>query len=244
VAPDRPGERINRFLAGAGYGSRRAVEQLVTAGRVTVNGTVERSLSRRIAPGDAVAVDGQPVASERPVYLLLHKPRGVVTTASDPQGRPTVLDLVRRPERVFPVGRLDRDTTGALLLTNDGDLAHVLAHPRHGVAKAYRATVRGAIGDDALQALRDGIELDGRRTAPAEVRLVSRGPQRSVVDLVLHEGRNRQVRRMCEAVGHPVQRLVRVRIGPLTDRRLRPGTWRELTSAELRALEEAVSAPR
>jgi pseudouridine synthase len=236
VAPELPGERINRFLAGAGYGSRRAVEQLVTAGRVTVNGTVERSLSRRIAPGDAVAVDGEPVASERPVYLLLHKPRGVVTTASDPQGRPTVLDLVRRPERVFPVGRLDRDTTGALLLTNDGDLAHVLAHPRHGVPKAYRATVRGAIGDEALQALRDGVDLDGRLTAPAEVRLVSRGPQRSVVDLVLHEGRNRQVRRMCEAVGHPVRELHRPRYASLGLEGLAPGEARELTAAEIEAL--------
>jgi pseudouridine synthase len=236
VPPDLPGERINRFLAGAGYGSRRAVERLVVDGRVMVNGAVERSLSRRIEPGDVVAVDGEPVASERPVYLLLHKPRGVVTTASDPQGRRTVLDLVRRPERIFTVGRLDRDTTGALLLTNDGDLAHRLAHPRHGVPKSYRATVRGEIGDGALQALRGGIDLDGRSTAPAEVRLVHRGPQRSVVDLVLHEGRNRQVRRMCEAVGHPVLELHRPRYAGLGVEGLAPGEARELTAAEIDAL--------
>jgi 23S rRNA pseudouridine2605 synthase len=214
------------------------VEQLVTAGRVTVNGAVERSLSRRIEPGDVVAVDGAQVAAERPVYLLLHKPRGVVTTASDPQGRRTVLDLVARRERVFPVGRLDLDTTGALLLTNDGDLAHLLAHPRHGVPKTYRATVRGDIPDAAVQQLRDGVDLDGRMTAPAQVRLLSRSPQRSVVEVVLHEGRNRQVRRMCEAVGHPVLQLHRPRYAGLGVEGLAPGEARELSATEIERLRQ------
>jgi 23S rRNA pseudouridine2605 synthase len=209
------------------------VEQLVTGGRVMVNGTVERSLSRRIEPGDAVAVDGVEVAAERPVYLLLHKPRGVVTTASDPQGRRTVLDLVRRSERVFPVGRLDLDTTGALLLTNDGDLAHLLAHPRHGVPKTYRATVRGSIPDAALRRLREGVDLDGRMTSPAQVTLISRGSERSVLEVVLHEGRNRQVRRMCEAVGYPVRQLHRPRYAGIGVEGLAPGEARELSAAEV-----------
>lgn len=202
-------------------------------------------LGQRVDPDTAaVAVDGVPVGV-RPdlVHLLLNKPTGVVTTADDPQGRPTVLDLVPTEPRVFPVGRLDLDTEGLLVLTNDGDLAHRLTHPSFGVEKEYLAEVEGVPSRGALRALRDGVELDDGPTAPARAWLVDEPVDRTsaLVGLVVHEGRNRQVRRMCEAVGHPVRRLARVRIGPLRDTDLRPGTWRALTTDEVRALEVAVA---
>jgi 23S rRNA pseudouridine2605 synthase len=184
-----------------------------------------------------VVVDGRPVGV-RPdtVYYLLNKPRGVVTTASDPQGRPTVVQLVPAEPRVFPVGRLDADTEGLLLLTNDGDLANLVAHPSHGVEKEYLAEVRGGpVAPGVVRRLREGVDLDDGRTAPAEVSQ----PHPGVLRIVLHEGRNRQVRRMCEAVGHPVGRLVRVRIGPIADRRLAPGAWRHLDLDEVLALRAA-----
>lgn len=232
------GDRLQKVLARIGIGSRRTCENLIAAGRVTVNG--ERAvLGRRVDPDrDVVAIDGA-VTGIRPglVHLLLNKPAGVVTTADDPQGRPTVVSLVPDDPRVFPVGRLDMDTEGLLLLMNDGDLAHRLTHPSFGVEKEYIAHVDGEPSRAALRRLREGIELDDGMTAPARVALVAP----SIVRLTIHEGRNRQVRRMCEAVGHPVRRLIRTRIGPLADRRLKPGQWRELTGDELRALERAVA---
>jgi 23S rRNA pseudouridine2605 synthase len=206
---------------------------------VTVDGEVAE-LGRRVDPESArVAVDGVPV-SVRPglVYYLLNKPRGVVSTAHDPQGRPTVLELVPREPRVFSVGRLDADTEGLLILTNDGDLAHRLTHPSYGVEKEYLAEVEGTPTPGALRRLREGVELEDGRTAPAKAALV---PPRGI-RLTIHEGRKRQVRRMCEAIGHPVVRLVRTRIGPIADRRLRPGQWRPLSPEEVRAVEEAAAA--
>jgi 23S rRNA pseudouridine2605 synthase len=235
------GERLQKVLAAAGLGSRRTCEDLIAGGRVTVNGQTAR-LGRRIDPEhDEVVVDGTPVGLRSGmVHYLLNKPRGVVTTADDPQGRPTVLGLVPDEPRVFPVGRLDMDTEGLLLITNDGDLAHRLTHPSFGVDKEYIAHVEGEPSRRSVRQLREGVELDDGVTAPAQASLVSP----SIVRLVIHEGRNRQVRRMCEAIGHPVQRLVRTRIGPLADRKLKPGAWRPLTNDELRALERAVGATR
>ncbi|MEX2253823.1 MAG: pseudouridine synthase [Acidimicrobiia bacterium] len=233
-------ERVQKLLARAGLGSRRACEELIRAGRVTIDGIVATLGDRADLERQRLALDGVPLAA-RPdlVYYLLNKPQGVITTASDPQGRPTVLELVPAEPRVFPVGRLDLDTEGLLLLTNDGDLAQLLAHPRHGVDKTYLAEVSGDAGEAALGRLRAGVELDDGPTAPARVRLVSRGAGRSALELTIHEGRKRQVRRMCSAVGLPVQRLVRTRIGTLADQRLAPGTWRALQPKEVRALYEA-----
>jgi len=216
-------------------------EELIDDGRVTVNGEVAE-LGRRVdADRDRIDVDGVPVAV-RPglVHYLLNKPRGAVTTASDPQGRPTVVALVPAEPRVFPVGRLDADTEGLLLLTNDGDLAQRLTHPSFGVEKEYLAEVEGHPSPAALRRLRTGVGLDDGVTAPAKVSLVPPNALR----IAIHEGRKRQVRRMCEAVGHPVVRLVRTRIGPLTDRRLQPGEWRALSPTEVRALQEAAGPER
>ena len=234
------GERLQKVLAAAGYGSRRVCEELIADGRVSVDGEVA-VLGRRVDPDTArVEVDGVPVAV-RPglVYYLLNKPRGVVTTASDPQGRPTVIGLVPPEPRVFSVGRLDADTEGLLLLTNDGDLAHRLTHPSFGIEKEYLAEVEGRPSPGALRRLRTGVDLDDGRTAPAKASLVDGRALR----LTIHEGRNRQVRRMCAALGHPVVRLVRVRIGPLADRDLPPGRYRPLNRDEVRSLQEAVSRP-
>jgi 23S rRNA pseudouridine2605 synthase len=223
-------------LARCGLGSRRVCEELIAEGRVTVNGAVAE-LGRRVqVESDRVEVDGTPVGvAPGLVYYLLNKPAGVLTTASDPRGRPTVVQLVPEQPRVYPVGRLDMDTEGLLLLTNDGTLAHRISHPSRGLPKEYLVEVAGQPSASALSRLRRGVALDDGLTAPAQVGLVSP----AVVRLTIHEGRNRQVRRMCEAVGHPVRRLVRVRIGPLSDRTLAPGEWRELTMAEVRALERA-----
>jgi 23S rRNA pseudouridine2605 synthase len=232
-------ERLQKVLARAGLGSRRACEELIADGRVIVNGEVA-GLGRRVDPErDQVAVDGVPVPVRAGlVYYLLNKPPQVVTTASDPQGRRTVLDLVPSEPRVFPVGRLDYDTEGLLLLTNDGDLAYGLTHPSRGVPKAYLAEVSGVPTRGELRRLREGVELEDGLTAPARVRVVDSRPGGAAIELVIHEGRKRQVRRMCEAVGHPVRRLVRTRLGPLADRDLRPGAWRSLTVEEIRALYE------
>ena len=240
VAAEHDGERLQKVLARAGIGSRRVCEDLIEDGRVRVNGEVA-VLGRRVEPdSDLVEVDGAAIGV-RPglVHYLLNKPTGVVTTAEDPQGRPTVVDLVPDEPRVFPVGRLDLDTEGLLLLTNDGELTHRLTHPSFGVDKEYVAHVVGAPTRAELRVLREGVELDDGPTAPAQVALVA--PE--VIRIVIHEGRNRQVRRMCEAIGHPVQRLVRTRIGPLADRRLKPGQWRPLTVEEVRALERAAAGP-
>ena len=235
------GERLQKVLARAGLGSRRACEEIIEDGRVEVNGEVA-TLGRRVDPEhDRITLDGAtiPVRSGL-VYYLLNKPAKVVTTASDPEGRPTVLDLVPAEPRVFPVGRLDWDTEGLLLLTNDGDLAHGLTHPSRGVPKTYLAEVSGAPGRVALRKLRDGVDLDDGRTAPARARVTQTTPTCAAVEIVIHEGRNRQVRRMLEAVGHPVRRLVRTRLGPLSDHRLAPGQWRRLEPAEIRALYAAI----
>lgn len=240
VGTGHEGERLQKVLAAAGLGSRRACEILIEEERVTVNGEVA-VLGRRVDPNrDRIEVDGGRVPV-RPglVSYLLNKPRGVVSTASDPQGRATVVQLVPAEPRIFPVGRLDTDTEGLLVLTNDGDLAQRLTHPSFGVDKEYLAQVEGSPSAAELRRLREGIELDDGMTAPARASLVTPG----AVKLVIHEGRNRQVRRMLEAIGYPVQRLVRTRIGPLADRRLRPGEWRVLGMEEVRALE-AAAVPR
>ena len=224
--------RLNAYLARAGVASRRKADELIKAGRVTVNG--ERGqLNTFVQSRDRVAVDGEAVTPQRLAYVLLHKPAGTVTTAHDPQGRPTVVELVDVAERVVPVGRLDGDTTGALLLTNDGPLAHRLAHPRYGVEKVYEAEVEGRPDDAALRALAEGVELDDGMTAPATVRCLA--PDR--LELTLHEGRNRQVKRMLEAVGHPVRRLHRSRYAGLTLEGLEPGAWRELEPSEVERLQ-------
>ena len=230
------GERLQKTLARLGFGSRRVCEELIAGGRVTVNGDVAE-LGRRIDPEhDRVEVDGVPVGVQPGlVHYLLNKPRGVVTTASDTHGRPTVVELVPSEPRVFPVGRLDADTEGLLLLTNDGDLAHRLTHPSFGVEKEYVAEVSGRPTPAAVRRLREGVDLEDGRTAPAKVALTPP----NVLRITIHEGRNRQVRRMCEAVGHPVVRLVRTRVGPVADRSLKPGSWRVLTTDEVRALERA-----
>src|SRR5687768_12059694 len=217
--------RLNAYLARAGVASRRGADELIKAGRVTVNGEPGQ-LNTFVGDRDVVELDGRPLAPQRLAYVLLYKPAGVVTTASDPGGRPTVVDLVEHEARVVPVGRLDADTTGALLLTNDGPLSHRLAHPRYEVDKVYEVEVDGAPSDDALRLLAEGIELDDRRTAPVEVRRL--GPSR--LELTLHEGRKHQVKRMCEAVGHPVVRLHRSRYATLALDGLSPGEWRELTA--------------
>ena len=234
--------RLAKFLAHAGVASRRAAERLIADGRVTIGGEVVRDPARDVDATSGVAVDGTPVAGPEPrVVYALHKPAGVVSTARDPQGRPTVLDFVPRGRRLYPVGRLDANTTGLILLTNDGELANRLTHPRYGVPKTYRATVGGPpVGERALRALREGVRLDDGMTAPARVRRLA--PH--VLELTLREGRKRQVRRMCEAVGHPVRELVRVGFGPLALGDLPPGTARRLTAGELGALARAARAPR
>ena len=224
--------RLNAYLARAGVASRRKADELIKAGRVTVNGEPGQ-LNTFVGKQDRVELDGKPLARQSLAYVLLHKPAGVVTTASDPHGRPTVVELVSDfPVRVVPVGRLDADTTGALLLTNDGELAHRLAHPRYEVEKVYEAEVEGDPGDDALRRLETGVELDDGPTAPARTRRLGPGK----VELVIHEGRKHQVKRMLEAVGHPVTRLHRSRYAGLTLKGLGPGDSRELTGAEVERL--------
>jgi 23S rRNA pseudouridine2605 synthase len=229
--------RLNAYLARAGVASRRAADELIKAGRVDVNGEPGQ-LNTFVEEADRVEVDGLPIAPQRLAYVLLHKPAGVVTTARDPQGRPTVVQLVPHESRVVPVGRLDADTTGVLVLTNDGPLAHRLAHPRYGVEKTYEVTVDGEPAEEQLARLRAGVELDDGRTAPARARRV--GPNR--LELVLHEGRKHQVKRMCAAVGLPVLRLHRARYDGLELGELAPGAWRELTEEEIERLRAATRA--
>ena len=226
------------MLAAAGVASRRACEELIGAGRVRVNGSVAEVGARVDPETDVLEVDGA-LVPVRPglAYYLLNKPAGVVTTAKDTHGRPTVIDLVPAEPRVVPVGRLDADTEGLLLLTNDGELTHRLTHPSFGVEKEYLAEVEGRPARGTLRRLREGVELDDGPTAPAKASLLAD----NLVRLVIHEGRNRQARRMCEAVGHPVVRLVRTRIGPITDTTLAPGEWRALSGDEVRALAASVA---
>ena len=223
--------RLNAYLARAGVASRRKADDLIKAGRVLVNGEPGQ-LNTFVQATDRVEVDGREVAKQKLAHLLLYKPAGIVTTASDPHGRPTVVQLVPNEPRIVPVGRLDADTTGALLLTNDGLLAHRLAHPRYGVEKVYEIDVDGELDDDALRRLAEGVELDDGRTAPARARRLGRNR----IELVLHEGRNRQVKRMLEAVGHRVTHLHRSAYAGLTLEGLEPGAWRELEPSEVKRL--------
>jgi pseudouridine synthase len=231
--------RLNAYLARAGVASRRRSDELIKAGRVTVNGKPGQ-LNTFVQSRDRVELDGEPVELQPLTYVLLHKPAGAVTTASDPQGRRTVVELVDHPARVMPVGRLDADTTGALLLTNDGELAHRLAHPRYEVEKVYEAEVEGDPSDDALERLCQGIDLDDGQTSPARARRLAPGR----VELAIHEGRKHQVKRMLAAVGHPVTHLHRSRYAGLTLEGLEPGRWRELEPSEVARLRSTPPSPR
>ncbi|TAK61708.1 MAG: rRNA pseudouridine synthase [Dehalococcoidia bacterium] len=244
-------ERLQKILARAGHGSRRSAEALITAGRVTVNGARVTELGTTAdADADRIEVDGQPIeVAGAPVYLAMNKPMGFLTSVSDPRGRRTVLDLYPPdlPHHVFPIGRLDRDSEGLLLLTNDGEFAHRLAHPRFELDKEYHALVRGAPSADALRRLRAGVEIEDRRTSPAEVDVVATPPfghearaSHVWLKLIIHEGRRRQVRLMCAAVGHPVSQLVRTRIGEVLLGRLAPGKTRPLSGREVASLKTQV----
>ncbi|HUE88858.1 MAG TPA: pseudouridine synthase [Vicinamibacterales bacterium] len=246
-------ERLQKLLSIAGVASRRAAEELITQGRVEVNGQVVRTLGSKAEPTkDVVKVDGRRLRFDvRPRYILMNKPRGVVTTRKDPERRRTVIELLARVrEYVYPVGRLDYDSEGLLLLTSDGDLAARLTHPGHAVERVYEAIVVGAPAEEDLERLRRGLFLDGARTAPAEVRrggTADKGSRRGARDpltkliITLREGRNRQVRRMCSSIGHPVRKLTRTRMGPITLGALRPGQWRDLTPKEVEKLKGAAS---
>jgi 23S rRNA pseudouridine2605 synthase len=231
--------RLNAWLARAGVASRRKADELIKAGRVTVNGA-PGELHTVVQPGDQVSLDGRPLAPQELAYVLLYKPAATVTTARDPEGRRTVVDLVNHPARVVPVGRLDADTTGALLLTNDGELAHRLAHPSYEVDKVYEVECWTQPTDAELERLRAGVELDDGRSGPAVVRRLD-GAR---IELTIHEGRNRQVKRMLEAVGRRVKRLHRSRYGPLTLEGLEPGAWRELEPSEVEHLRAATPTQR
>jgi 23S rRNA pseudouridine2605 synthase len=240
-------ERLQKILSAAGIASRRASETLILEGRVSVNGRTITELGTRADPAaDDIRVDGRRIkAPARLRYILLNKPAGYITSRSDPQQRPTVLDLVHQGgvrEYVYPVGRLDYDSEGLLLLTSDGDLAARLTHPRHEVAREYDVQVKGVPDDHDIDRLSRGIVIDGRRTSPAQVKVrktFEKGSgEQAVLTVVLHEGRNRQVRKMCDAIGHPVVRLRRTRIGPITDTRLKPGEFRDLTPKEVAALKK------
>jgi pseudouridine synthase len=237
-------QRLQKILSAAGVASRRLSEELILQGRVTVNGETVRELGTKADPErDEIKVDGRRIRSQqRKRYVLLYKPRGYMTTRSDPEGRPTVMDLLKGvKEYVYPVGRLDYDSEGLLLLTNDGELAARLTHPRHEVDKVYEARVRGVPDERALDRLARGVTIDGRRTAPARVRasepLVRESGEQTIVELTIHEGRHRQVRKMFDAIGHPVVRLKRVRIGPIEDPDIPAGHWRELTPQEVARLQ-------
>ncbi len=228
-------ERLQKVLARAGIASRRASEEMIQAGRVTINGQIA-ALGDKVEDSDRIELDGIPVLRDpNLVHYLLHKPRDVVSTASDTENRQTVVDLVPSAIRVYPVGRLDADSEGLIILTNDGDLTHRLTHPSFGVPKEYLVHVEGIPQRSALRSLREGIQLEDGMTAPAQVSM----PDQGLLKITIHEGRNRQVRRMCAAIGHPVVRLVRVRIGPITDSSLTAGSWRELTNEEVRSLYQA-----
>jgi 23S rRNA pseudouridine2605 synthase len=242
-------ERLQKILSQAGVASRRASEQLMLDGRVTVNGATVRELGTKADPvHDEIRVDGRRIkVVDRHRYLLLNKPRGYVTTRSDPQRRPTVIDLLTGiREYVYPVGRLDFESEGLLILTNDGDLAARLTHPSHGVARVYEARVLGVPDEHDLDRLSRGLVVDGRRTQPADVTLmpVRRGAAEATLVLTVREGRNRQVRKMCDAIGHPVNHLRRTAIGPIRDPKLKPGTWRDLRDDEVALLRKVVANDR
>jgi 23S rRNA pseudouridine2605 synthase len=238
-------ERLQKVMAQAGIASRRKSEEWIQKGKVRVNGQVVTELGVKVDPArDVIEVEGRRVHLEKQRVFLFYKPKRVITSLSDPQGRKTITDYIRDiPERVYPVGRLDYDTEGLLILTNDGELAHRLAHPRYEVDKCYKATVEGHPGEDKLERLRKGVPLEDGRTAPAKVRLLEQKKNTSVLELIIHEGRNRQVRRMCEAVGHPVRHLIRTRVAFLGLGALRPGAYRELTESEVARLKQLLRFP-
>ena len=243
--------RLQKILSAAGVASRRTAETLITQGRVSVNGKTVAELGTKADPAvDDIKVDGRRIkAPARPRYILLNKPRGYITTRSDPQHRPTVIDLLAKGgvrDYIYPVGRLDYDSEGLLLLTTDGDLAARLTHPRHGVEREYEVQVKGVPEPRLLARLARGLVVDGRKTAPAQARLMrtfaAASGEQALIALVIREGRNRQVRKMCDAIGHPVVRLRRVRIGTIADDRLKPGEFRELQPNELRSLQKPAKA--
>lgn len=245
VAPDEPiapsQERLHKFLAHAGLGSRRACEELILQGRVTVDGTVIRQLGTKIDPSSSrIEVDGEPVAAERLVYYAVHKPKGVVSTNSDPAGRTRVIDLIPdRPQRIYAVGRLDEASTGLILLTNDGELAQRLTHPRYRVPKTYKVLVAGRPEPEQLRQLTEGVWLSEGKAKAESVRIIGQQGQATWVELVLAEGMNREVRRMFAKLDHKVMRLVRIAVGPITLRGLSQGDWRKLTPREVNLLREA-----
>jgi pseudouridine synthase len=234
-------ERLQKIISSAGIASRRKSEEMIEKGRVAVNGVTATIGDQAEVGVDVITVDGRPISAQRKRYLVLNKPQGHVTTLSDPQGRPTVADLVDVPERLFPVGRLDYDTEGLLLLTNDGDFTQRITHPSYEIEKVYVARVATPIGLRALDLLRTGVQLEDGMSAPAKVQIVYRDQR--TVELTIHEGRNRMIRRMLAAVCSPVTGLIRTRIGPLTLGELPTGKWRELTAAEVAGLRGEVPAP-
>ncbi len=234
-------ERLQKVLAHAGVASRRKAEQLILEGRVTVNGQVVRELGIKVTPNkDEIEVNGVPIDREEPVYFLLYKPTGVISSVEDEKGRKVVTDFIDVPQRIFPVGRLDYDTSGLIILTNDGELANLLMHPKHKIPKVYIAKVRGLPGKEELKQLQYGVKLEDGKTAPAKVKVLSANKQKgtSIIQLTIHEGRNRQVRRMFDAIGHPVQKLKREQYGFLTAKGLNPGDVRELKPYEIKQLRE------
>jgi 23S rRNA pseudouridine2605 synthase len=234
-------ERLQKVLAAAGVASRRAAEQMIVAGRVTVDGETVRELGVRVDPGTArIEVDGRPIASQRPRYIMLNKPSGYITTLADERGRRTVSELVDVPERVVPVGRLDRPTQGLLLLTNDGELANRVMHPRYRIEKEYEVLVDGFPPPAVLARLREGVSIEGEKCVPEEVRPLRQTEQGSLIKVVIHEGRNRIIRRIFDAVSYPVLRLVRTRVGPIQLGNLPRGAWRDLTEGELKQLREVL----
>lgn len=239
-------ERLQKILARAGLGSRRACEELIRQGRVSVNGQVAQ-LGQKADPNrDHIAVDGKPVRADSPrIYIVLHKPRGILSDEGDGSGRlSTARDLVPLPGRLFPVGRLDLRSEGLILLTDDGELAHLLTHPRYEHPKEYHVYVEGHPGDETLDQWRRGVFLDGRKTVPADVSILRREANHTWLRVVLREGRKRQIRRVAAMLGHPVHRLIRMRLGSLRLGDLKPGQWRKLTGAEVRALRSAAHSPK
>jgi len=232
--------RLQKYLALCGVASRRAAEKLITDGRVSVNGNIVTELGTKVSSKDKIAFDGKPVTyNERKVYIVLNKPVGYLSSASDDRGRKTVIDLIKDdfPERLYPVGRLDYDTEGLIFLTNDGDFTYSVTHPKHNINKTYEAVIRGRLSEDEVVSLCCGVDIDGFVTSPATVDIVDERDGKSVVRITIHEGKNRQVRKMFEAVGHRVLKLKRISVGKIKLGNLKSGEWRELTEREINSLK-------
>lgn len=232
--------RLQKYIADCGVASRRKAEELIKQGRVKVNGTVVTEMGTKVGDADLVEVDGKGIKPEnKKVYILLNKPAGYVTTAKDQFGRPTVLDLLKGVrERVFPVGRLDYETTGLLILTNDGDFTYKMTHPKHEIEKTYVATIEGVPTNEEISRFEKGLMIDDYITAPAKLKILSQNNRKCVVEVTIHEGKNRQVRKMCETIGHPVLTLKRISLGKLSLGNLAEGSWRELSQQEVKSLLE------